>query len=103
MVLRTATRLTATVFLSLGVYVIGMLMIFPFFSVMENGTGPLEWRESTLRAFWVVIALYPLVTDAISIVLGRRFGAPVVATAAATATGIGMVWLASLMPAPLLL
>ena len=62
MVLRTATRLAAPVFLSLGVYVIGMFMIFPFFSVMENGTGPLEWRESTLRAFWVVIALYPLVT-----------------------------------------
>ena len=103
MVLRTATRLAAPVFLSLGVYVVGMLMIFPFFSVMENGTGPLEWRESTLRAFWVVIALYPLVTVAISIILGRRFGAPAVATAAATASGIGALWLAYVMLAPLLL
>ncbi len=102
MVLRTATRLAATVFLSLGLYVIGMLMTVQTFYGMES-QGPIsEWGESTVRALWVVIALYPLVAVTISIILARRFGAPAVATAAATASGIGTLWLAYVMLLPLL-
>ena len=103
MVLRTATRLAAPVFLSLGLYVIGMLMTVQTLYGMES-QGPIsEWGESTVRALWVVIALYPLVAVTISIILARRFGAPAVATAGATASGIGMLWLAYLMLLPLLL
>lgn len=100
---RKAVRLVQALFASLGVYVIGIFMTFRTLYGMENGKGANEWSESTVRAAWVVAALYPLVTVTISIILARRFGAPAVATAAATALGIGALWLAYVMLAPLLL
>ena len=94
MVPRKAVRLVQALFASLGLYFIGMFMTFRTLYGMENDEPISEWGESTVRALWVVIALYPLVTVAISIILARRFGAPAVATAGATASGIVMLWLA---------
>ncbi len=99
---RKAVRLVQALFASLGLYVIGMLMTLQIFSGLEHGKGANEWSESTVRALWVVIPLYPLVAVTISIILARRFGAPAVATAGATASGIGMLWLAYSMLLPLL-
>ena len=101
MVPRKATRLVQALLASLGLYLIGIFMIFQFFYGIENATGANEWRESTARAFLVVFALYTLVTVTISIIFARRFGAPAIATAGATASGIVMLWLTYLVLAPL--
>ena len=95
--LLTATRLVATVFASLVVYVFGELLIFQLFYQigLENTAEIPEWKPPIvlMLAFLVVTALFPLAPVAFSTILARQFGAPAVATAGVTAVGIVMLWL----------
>ena len=88
-----ATRLFLSVFVSLTLYVVGMLMILLiFFRGIEH--GPMnEWTRVDPQVFWAVVASYPVATVASSILLAREFRAPVLTTVLATALGIAIVWL----------
>ena len=89
-----ATRLVLSVFVSLTLYVVGMIMILRiFFRGIENGSPMNEWTRVDPQVFWAVVASYPVATVASSILLAREFRAPVLATVLATALGIAIVWL----------
>ena len=89
-----ATRLVLSVFVSLTLYVVGMIMILRiFFRGIENGSPMNEWTRVDPQVFWAVVASYPVATVVASILLAREFRAPVLATVLATALGIAIVWL----------
>ena len=89
-----ATRLVLSVFVSLTLYVVGMIMILRiFFRGIENGSPMNEWTRIDPKVFWAVVASYPVATVVASILLAREFRAPVLATVLATALGIAIVWL----------
>ena len=88
-----ATRLFLSVFVSLTLYVVGMLMILRIFFRIENGSPMNEWTRVDPQVFWAVVASYPVATVVASILLAREFRAPVLATVLATALGIAIVWL----------
>lgn len=89
-----ATRLVLSVFISLTLYVFGMIMILRiFFRGIENGSPMNEWTRIDPKVFWAVVASYPVATVVASSLLAREFRAPVLATVLATALGIAIVWL----------
>ncbi len=88
-----ATRLVLSVFVSLTLYVVGMLMILRIFFGIENGSPVNEWTRIDPKVFLAVVASYPVATVVASILLAREFRAPVLATVLATALGIAIVWL----------
>jgi len=62
-----------------------------FYGIEIEPTG--GWSDSTERAFQAVAAGFTLATLALSIILARRFGAPLFAAVVSTASGIALVWL----------
>ncbi len=96
MVPRRGTRLVQVVVVSLAPYVIGMFALYQILYGIEiEPTG--GWSDSTERAFQAVAAGFTFATLAVSIILARRFGAPLFAAVVSTASGIAMVWLIILM------
>ncbi len=87
-----APPLVLSVFVSLTLYVVGILMILRIFFGIEH--GPMnEWTRVDPKVFLAVVASYPVATVVASIILAREFRAPVLATVLATALGIAIVWL----------
>ena len=95
MVPRRGTRLVQVVVASLAPYVIGMFALIQIFYGIEKENG--GWNDSTETAFQAVAASFTLATLAVSIILARRFGAPLFAAVVSTASGIALVWLIILM------
>ena len=80
---------------SLAPYVIGMFALIQIFYGIEKENG--GWNDSTETAFQAVAASFTLATLAVSIILARRFGAPLFAAVVSTSSGIALVWLIILM------